>query len=158
MYIPRTDYTNQSVLASGADNSSRDVVFTNIQWGDYQLIIGCGNNSVCSALSQWIHFPEPVSVPAHPSYSELGATMFGFKKTVADYKAVQDALKADYDNLKEVNKHLQERVYFLSSNLTNMISALRAELHNGECARYLGHFVILNYFSNRGPLSHCTYG
>ena len=40
---------------------------------------------MCSALSQWIHFPEPVSVPAHPSYSELSKTIFGLK---ADLKNI----------------------------------------------------------------------
>ena len=95
VYIPCTDYSNQSVLASDADSSSFPVAFTNnIQWGEYQLIIGCGDDSVCSALSQWIRFPDPVSVAAHPSYSNLSAIIFGLKEQLADCSTSTVATKA----------------------------------------------------------------
>ena len=132
VYIPCTDYSSERVPVPKAE-SSFPVVFTNIQWGDYQLTIGCGNNSVCSALSQWIDFPEPVSVAAHPSLPEIGATIFDLKKTVADYNTIKDD-----------DKNLQEKVASLSSHsdyLTDMVSVLIVEiaelkaLHNGECAR-----------------------
>ena len=93
VYIPCTDYSNEGVLASVAE-SSFPVVFTNIQWGEYQLIIGCVLDSVCSALSQWIQFPNPVSVAAHPSYSNLSAIIFGLKEQLADCSTSTVATKA----------------------------------------------------------------
>ncbi|XP_064387814.1 location of vulva defective 1-like isoform X1 [Halichondria panicea] len=113
------DYSSERVPVPKAE-SSFPVVFTNIQWGDYQLTIGCGNNSVCSALSQWIDFPEPVSVAAHPSLPEIGATIFDLKKTVADYNTIKDD-----------DKNLQEKVASLSSHsdyLTDMVSVLIVEI------------------------------
>ncbi len=90
VYIPCTDYSNQSVLASDADNSSFPVVFTNIQWGEYQLMIDCEDDSVCSALSQWIDFPDPVSVPAHPPYSELSKTISDLQEKVTSLSKAID--------------------------------------------------------------------
>ncbi len=58
-------------------------MFPDIQWGEYQLIIGCGDDSVCSTLSQWIHFPEPVSVSAHPSYSQLAERIVNLEAKLA---------------------------------------------------------------------------
>ncbi len=110
-------------------------MFTNIQWGDYQLTIDCGNDSVCSALSQWIQFPEPVSVPAHPSHSELGATIFGLKEQLTDYAANYITLKDEFVTFK---------ANYDTHTFENMVSALRKELtnkigealnSNGECAR-----------------------
>ncbi len=58
-------------------------MFHDIQWGEYQLIIDCGDDSGCSALSQWIHFPEPVSVSAHPSYSQLSERIVDLEAKLA---------------------------------------------------------------------------
>ncbi len=100
-----TDYSSEgdgvSVPNPGPDaDSSIDVVFHDIQWGEYQLIIGCGNDSVCSTLSQWIHFPKPVSVSAHPSYSQLSGIIVKLKNEVVGLKqelaaAVKNTIPSD---------------------------------------------------------------
>ncbi len=154
MYIPCTDYTSEQVLASDADNSSFPAVFTNIQWGDYQLMIGCGNNSVCSALSQWIQFPEPVSVPAHPSHSELGATIFGLKEQLADYAANYTTLKDEYVTLKaNYDTHTPEDIVSaLREELTNKIEALHSD-SDSECARDWATLLFLIIADTEVPTS-----
>ena len=131
MHIPCTeecsDCSSERVLVHEAKSSTK-VVFHDIKWGEYQLIIGCGNDSVCSALSQWIHFPEPVSVSAHPPYSQLSETIFKLNRTIIDLKRKLAYCSAN------------------SSNLQGNVTALQKKLKNNcECAWLgLGHFVI-NY-------------
>ncbi len=86
-----TDNSSGDGVLSPEAESSSDVVFTNIQWGEYQLIIDCGEDSVCLTLKHWIHFPEPVSVAVHPLFSELSVIIVDLKAQLAKYSTTDTA-------------------------------------------------------------------
>ena len=91
VYIPYTDNSRDDGVLSPEAESSSDVMFTNIQWGEYQLIVDCGDDSVCLTLKHLIHFPEPVSVAVHPSFSELSVIIVDLKAQLAKYSTTDTA-------------------------------------------------------------------
>ncbi len=72
---------------------------------------------MCLTLNHRIHFPEPVSMPAHPSISELAVTVFDLNRKLAD------------SNTNYTNLH--DRVFALQGKLTEFIA-------NSECVHVIG--------------------